>query len=94
MLRFKDTPDYEDANEDRFYDVTVTASDGTLTSEPFPVTVEVMDAPGELCLSSSASRCLPLRRPRVGQEVHAILDDLDGIDDTSAITWRWEGTTQ
>ena len=93
VLRFKDTPDYEDANEDRFYDVTVTASDGTLTSEPFPVTVEVMDAPGALCLSSSASRCQQVAAPRVGQEVHAILEDLDGIDDTRAITWGWEWTT-
>ena len=95
VLRFKDTPDYEDANEDRFYDVTVTASDGTLTSEPFPVTVEVMDAPGKLCLSSSASSCRPLAAPRIGQEVHALLDDLD-VDANRLATdliWVWEWTT-
>ena len=95
VLRFRNTPDYEnpqDAGGDNIYDVTVTASDGTLTSELY-VTVEVKDAPGALCLSSSESRCQPLTAPQVGQEVHAILDDLDGIDDTSAITWRWEGTT-
>ena len=87
VLRFKDTPDFEnphDAGEDGFYEVNVTASDGTLTSELLRVTVAVMDAPGELSLSPAA--------PRIRQEVRAILDDLDGIDDTSAITWRWEGT--
>ena len=87
VLRFEETPDYEDANEDRFYEVTVTASDGTLTSEPFPVRVEVKDAPGELSLSPAA--------PRIGQEVRAILDDLDvdAVRPATDLNWFWEWTT-
>ena len=77
-------PDYEDeppqdADGDGVYEVTVSASDGTLTSEAFFVRVEVMDAPGKLCLSASASSCRPLTAPQVGQEVHAILEDPDGM---------------
>ena len=98
VLRFKTPPNFEDepppdANGDNIYEVTVRASDGTLTSEAFSVRVEVMDAPGKLCLSASASSCRPPVAPQVGQEVHAILDDLDDIDDTIARQWNWEWTT-
>ena len=94
VLRFKTPPNFEDepppdANGDNIYEVTVRASDGTLTSEAFFVRVEVMDAPGKLCLSSSAS-CRPLTAPQVGQEVHAILDDPDGIKADEPVTWVWE----
>ena len=83
VLRFQETPDFEnpqDANEDGVYEVTVRASDGTLTSEAFSVRVAVIDAPGKLCLSASASSCRPPAAPQVGQEVHAILEDPDGLE--------------
>ena len=93
VLRFKNTPDFEnppDADGDGVYEVTVSASDGTLTSEPFFVRVEVIDAPGALCLSSSASSCRSPAAPQVGQEVHAILEDPDGIKADEPVTWVWE----
>ena len=100
VLHFKTPPNFEDeppqdANGDNIYEVTVSASDGTLTSEPLSVQVEVMDAPGELCLSSSASSCRSLAAPRVGREVHALLDDLD-VDANRPPTdldWVWAWTT-
>ena len=76
-----------DANGDGVYEVTVSASDEELlTSEPLHVTVEVMDAPGKLCLSS----CWPLPTLQVGQEVHAILEDPDGIEADEPVRWVWE----
>ncbi len=95
VLRFKTPPNFEDepppdANGDNIYEVTVRASDGTLTSEAFFVRVEVRDAPGALCLSASASSCRPLTAPQVGQEVHAILEDPDGIKADEPVTWVWE----
>ncbi len=98
VLRFKEPPDFEDpANPDKEYVLTVTASDETLPSEPLPsepfsVTVAVIDAPGALCLSSFALSCRPLAAPRIGQEVHAILEDLD-VDANRLATdliWVWE----
>ena len=75
VLRFKTPPNFEDepppdANGDNIYEVTVRASDGTLTSEAFFVRVEVMDAPGKLCLSASAS-CRPLTPGRAGGTRHS-----------------------
>ncbi len=95
VLRFKTPPNFEDepppdANGDNIYEVTVRASDGTLTSEAFFVRVEVMDAPGKLCLSASASSCRPPAAPQVGQEVHAILEDPDGLKADEPVTWVWE----
>ena len=95
VLRFKTPPNFEDepppdANGDNIYEVTVRASDGTLTSEAFSVRVEVMDAPGKLCLSASASSCRPPAAPQVGQEVHAILEDPDGLKADAPVTWVWE----
>ena len=99
VLRFTDPPDFEvptDADENNRYEVRLTVSDDEgLTSEPLSVQVAVRDAPGELCLSSSASSCRPPAAPRVGQEVHAILDDLD-VDENENKTatdldWAWKG---
>ena len=102
VLRFKKeppaypgTPDYEDENNpDGEYRVTVqaeaTAPDGTVRNGSQPVTVAVRDAPGALCLSSSASACRPLTAPQVGQKVYAILEDPDGIKADAPVTWVWE----
>ena len=80
-----------DANGDGVYEVTVSASDEELlTSEPLHVTVEVVDAPGKRCLSSSALSCRPLPTLQVGQEVHAILEDPDGIEADEPVRWVWE----
>ena len=96
MLRFKDTPDYEDRQDtdtNNRYEVTViaTATEGAISRDGSqPVTVAVRDAPGALCLSASASACRPPVAPQVGQEVHAILEDPDGLSADAPVTWVWE----
>ncbi len=63
-LRFRaPPPDYEspgDANADTVYEVTVTASDGSLSSSPFPVRVRLtnIDEPGTVSLPSSSQEGL------------------------------------
>ena len=76
VLGFKQSPDFE-ASRGSVYQVTVQASDGTFTSEPLAVTVMVLDALGEVSLSSS--------QPQVGVALTAtVSDDLDGVDPAPA----------
>ena len=82
VLRFKETPDYEDptdANTDNQYDITVQASDGTVTGE-LPVLVTVQDALGTIRLSPA--------QPRIVSPLHATLHDPDGLE--MATEWCWE----
>ncbi len=81
VLRFRQSPDYEDVNNaDTAYDVTVQASDGSLTGE-LAVTVTVKDAPGEVRLSPS--------RPKVGSVLTATVSDPDKVD-TATTEWCWK----
>ena len=81
VLRFRQSPDYEDVNNsDNAYDVTVQASDGSLTGE-LAVTVTVKDAPGEVRLSPS--------RPRVGSVLTATVSDPDKVD-MATTEWCWK----
>ena len=82
VLRFKQSPDYEepaDANTDNAYDITVQASDRTLTGE-LPVTVTVQDAPGTVRLSPA--------QPRIVSPLRATLRDPDGVK--TVADWCWE----
>ena len=89
---FPGTPDYEDRQDtdtNNRYEVTViaTATEGTTTRDGSQVvTVEVVDAPGELSLLPAS--------PRIGQEVRVRLEDrVDDIDTSKPVTWVWEWTT-
>ena len=82
VLRFKQSPDYEepaDANADNEYDITVQASDRTLTGE-LPVLVTVQDAPGTVRLSPA--------QPRIVSPLRATLRDPDGVE--TVAEWCWE----
>ncbi len=72
VLRFKQSPDYEDPNNlDKEYAVTVQASDETDPAGPLAVTVEVLDALGKVEL--------PPSQPQVEVALTATLSDLDGL---------------
>ena len=72
VLRFKQSPDYEDPNNlDHQYAVTVQASDETDPAGPLAVTVEVLDALGKVELHPS--------QPQVEVALTATLSDLDGL---------------
>ena len=79
VLRFRQSPDYEDP-PDKEYDITVQASDGTVTGE-LPVLVTVEDALGTVRLSAS--------QPRVGSALTATVSDPDGVD-AATTDWCWE----
>ena len=86
-LYFAPAPDYEnptDANQDTVYQVTVTASDGALSSDPVEVSVRVTDVeePGTVTLSSS--------QPQVGTAVTATLSDPDG--GVRGTLWQWQAS--
>ena len=81
VLRFRQSPDYEDPNNPaKAYDITVQASDGTLTGA-LPVLVTVEDALGMVRLSAS--------QPRVGSALTATVSDPDGVDPATT-EWCWE----
>ena len=82
-LSFKNTPNYEmptDADGNNTYMVIVMAADGDRTAErSVTVTVTNVDEEGTVTLS-------PVQ-PRVGTEVMATLDDIDGGETNKR--WRW-----
>ena len=83
-LTFTASPNYEnptDDNADNDYLVTVNASDGQLTT-PLPVTVTVdnIEEPGTLALSST--------QPQVDAELVTTLTDPDG--DIRNRSWSWQ----
>ena len=85
ILTFEDTPDYEDPqddNEDNEYLVTVRASDssGGTADRHVTVTVENVDEPGTVTLSTTT--------PTVGTGVTASLSDLDG--GVTNQSWQWQ----
>ena len=72
VLRFKQSPDYEDPNNlDKEYAVTVQASHGTDPAGTLEVTVAVLDALGKVEL--------PPSQPQVEVAFTATLIDLDGL---------------
>ena len=87
VLSFNASPDFEgptDADTDNEYEVTIHASDGSLT-DTIEVTINVVnvDEPGSVALS--------LAQPMVGLELTATLTDPDGsISDT---IWVWASST-
>ena len=84
VLRFEESPDYEDdGNTDHMYVVTVQASDGGVgTTAEKAVTIEVtnVDEPGTVMLSTL--------QPQVGVGITATLADPDG-QTADTITWQW-----
>ena len=104
VLKFKNTPDYEDptdSDRNNTYSVTVTASDdstGQDASTPSAQTLEItilnLEEPGTVDLSQ--------RQPQVGNALTATLTDPDGgaadtppisteqTDLTADATWKWE----
>ena len=84
VLRFRQSPDYEDPNNpDKEYDITVQASDGTVTGE-LPVLVTVEDALGTVRLSAP--------QPRVGSALTATVRDPDGVDTVTEWCWEWSAS--
>ena len=83
MLSFRNTPNYDmptDADGNNTYMVIVMAADGDRTAErSVTVTVTNVDEEGTVTLS-------PVQ-PRVGTEVMATLDDIDGGETNKR--WRW-----
>ena len=96
VLKFKETPDYEnpqDNDTDNTYTVTVTASDGSGDSDNSTqeVTVKIvnLEEPGTVSLST--------RQPQVGNPLTATLTDPDAMKMTTSTdgyqpltTWKWE----
>ena len=104
VLKFKNTPDYEnptDSNTDNIYEVTVSASDGsdggdasTPSAQTLEITILNLEEPGTVDLST--------RQPQVANALTATLTDPDGgaadtlpiateqTDLTTAATWKWE----
>ena len=83
VLRFKNSPDYEDTgNIDHMYEVTVQASDGGSTPATKEVAIEItnVDEPGTVMLSTL--------QPQVGVEITATLDDPDS-ETENTVTWQW-----
>ena len=83
VLRFKNSPDYEDAgNTDHMYEVTVQASDGGATPATKDVNIEITN------VEESGTVMLSTLQPQVGRLITAMLDDPD--DETaSTVTWQW-----
>ena len=100
VLKFKETPDYEnptDSDRNNTYSVTVTASDdstGQDASTPSAQTLEItilnLEEPGTVGLSQ--------RQPQVANALTATLTDPDGRSDSDPstdltadpTTWQWE----
>ena len=100
VLKFKNTPDYEnptDSDENNTYSVTVTASDGstgqgasTPSTQTLEITILNLEEPGTVDLSQ--------RQPQVANALTATLTDPDGRSDSepstdlteSPTTWKWE----
>ena len=90
QLTFKEDPNYEmpaDSNEDNEYMVTVVVTDagidgqGKLTAERAVVmTVTNVDEEGTVTLSSE--------QPKIGIELTATLEDLDGVV-ADSVKWTW-----
>ena len=84
VLEFVLTPDYENAADtgaDNTYEVTVSASDGTLAStEDLEIQVTNMEEPGVVML--------PTLQPQVGVPMTATLTDPDGVTD-GTVAWAW-----
>ena len=78
VLRFTSSPDHE-ASRGSVYDVTVEASDGTLTGT-LAVTVTVEDALGTVDL--------PPTTPQIGTAFTATVSDPDEVD-TDTTEWCW-----
>ena len=87
VLSFNASPDFEgptDADTDNEYEVTIHASDGSLT-DTIEVTINVVN------VDESGSVALSLAQPMVGLELTATLTDPDGsISDT---IWVWASST-
>ena len=87
VLRFKNSPDYEDpqggaSDDSTTYEVTVQASDGGATTAMEEVTIAVtnVDEPGTVTLSTL--------QPQVAVPMTATLNDPDR-QEVNTITWQW-----
>ena len=87
VLAFKESPDFEepeDVGTDNVYSVTVTVSDGSLSSEvDVTITVTNVDEPGKVTLN--------LLQPQVDTGLTTIVTDPDG--GVRGMTWKWEGSS-
>ena len=98
VLKFSETPDFEnpeDSGADNSFSVTVSATDGTLTT-PQSLTINIVN------LEERGTVTLSTRQPREGIELTAKLVDPDGgatdtppistsqTDLTDDATWQWE----
>ena len=87
VLTFKESPDFEgpaDADPDNEYNVTVTASDGSLSGEvDVTITVTNVDEPGVVTLN--------LLQPQVATGLTTIVTDPDG--GVLGMTWLWESSS-
>ena len=83
VLRFKSSPDYEDAeNSDHMYEVTVQASDGGATPATKGVNIEITN------VEEAGTIMLSTLQPQVGVEITATLDDPDN-ETANTVTWQW-----
>ena len=87
VLAFKESPDFEepeDVGTVNVYSVTVTVSDGSLSSEvDVTITVTNVDEPGKVTLN--------LLQPQVDTGLTTIVTDPDG--GVRGMTWKWEGSS-
>ena len=85
-LRFRATPDYEDARDagaDNIYNVTIRASDGEeISTYTLAIRVTNVDEMTPMTLSSE--------QPQVDTALTATLEDPDGVNTTE---WKWERST-
>ena len=94
-LYFKMTPDFEepdDADEDNFYQVTLTATDAgdpaASASHEMTVAVTNVDEPGEVSVSGTLSLSPGTTQAAVDTQLTTSLSDPDGVR-PETIEWEW-----
>ena len=83
VLRFESSPDFEEAEGDNTYEITIQASDGgqdTTATEEVTIEVTNVDEPGTVTLSTL--------QPQVDAVITATLADPDS-EIANTITWQW-----